>query len=982
MHWSDVLKVLLLVSVAFCVLQPVYAQSLQQEDRKRHASTHYADAKRYLEQKNFRAAEKSARGVLQDCQQLVSCVVEGSVLLGDIYAAQGRTVETEAHYMKALRDFDAAVEEVPHMVLRALVGLETLYDDAFRRGDLLPVYEQMLMVKVQMLGPGHEEVEGLVSTLGEAYFEAQDWVGLEELLSDFKSHPVVDEYAQTLALMYLVNEKDWEAYERVKATHPEQFAEETTEETTNMSDLVLIRQTYDALSDAERAWVVARTGHLRDGGEEVDPDVALRTIATIRTEPEATEAISKYLDAVEALIRKEAAQNEPGGSPSSEKQPAEEEPGALKEPGFPQGLPNAEEILSEMDLPQDDPWTKLMPDMIGIGFAYARVMPVLLNAEGFADRIRKEDQEARTALFDAMRTLTRMNLVRTRVLTLMGQEDILSQLNSMFAFAPLLRKELFRLAAERPEDGELAAELLRMVMNAKGRGLDNDANPYAAANVAEELTAYEADQIEPLIDSLRTLSHEISAISTAGRKPGETVEDFELRLGILYERRQGIVAALRQRRPAPSTEIVDVEQVREALPQQSTLVEFTMIERSVQPGARLDELGGYQYAAFTVGPDEDVRFHVLGDGEEVDNLILEVRRLLSQFAESNLEALSEDDDALPNALRELYDHLVAPLGLENEDLFISPEGLLNLLPIEILLSDEATYVLEHHRIAYLSSGRELLDNGKSLDAGNNAFVVFANPDYDTAATSPRTSFPGGAAEEQLQARSKDQGSVTYDRLEATAETAHLITRLFDANDVSVYMGSRASEAELVRLDAPARVHIATHGFFLSDVPDPKDPYTLPPIQQPPHQGLVDRFESPLLRSGLILAGANSALSGEARGRYDGILTAYEVTGMNLHGTDLVVLSACQTGIGEVRNGDGVQGLRRAFQLAGTQTLVTSMWRVADDATNQLMAEFYGQLRQGVPKGDALREAALALRHSEAYVHPYYWGAFTLSGEPE
>ena len=141
------------------------------------------------------------------------------------------------------------------------------------------------------------------------------------------------------------------------------------------------------------------------------------------------------------------------------------------------------------------------------------------------------------------------------------------------------------------------------------------------------------------------------------------------------------------------------------------------------------------------------------------------------------------------------------------------------------------------------------------------------------------------------------------------------------------------------------------------------------------------FGLPLLRSGLVFAGANRL--GDHTVGEDGILTALEVSGIPLWGTDLVVLNACETGVGETRRGEGVFGLRRAFQLAGARTVVMSLWSVPDEETATLMTSFYRNLDRG--KSRALQDAQLAMindrRKKHGAAHPYYWGAFVSVGEP-
>ena len=137
-----------------------------------------------------------------------------------------------------------------------------------------------------------------------------------------------------------------------------------------------------------------------------------------------------------------------------------------------------------------------------------------------------------------------------------------------------------------------------------------------------------------------------------------------------------------------------------------------------------------------------------------------------------------------------------------------------------------------------------------------------------------------------------------------------------------------------------------------------------------------RVENPLLRSGLALAGANMRRSGED----DGILTALEAAGLNLWGTKLVVLSACDTGVGEVKNGEGVYGLRRALVLAGAETQMMSLWPVSDEGTRDLMIGYYKALQAGQGRGEALRQVQLQMLAHPDRRHPFYWASFIQSGE--
>jgi CHAT domain-containing protein len=185
----------------------------------------------------------------------------------------------------------------------------------------------------------------------------------------------------------------------------------------------------------------------------------------------------------------------------------------------------------------------------------------------------------------------------------------------------------------------------------------------------------------------------------------------------------------------------------------------------------------------------------------------------------------------------------------------------------------------------------------------------------------------------------------------------------------------ATKAALKHVRAPRILHIATHGFFLQNdsriigrATQTKDTRQL--------SKQVTNVENPLLRSGLALAGANQSVSEDD----NGVLTAFEMAHLNLWGTKLVVLSACDTGIGEVKNGEGVYGMRRALVLAGTESQMVSLWPVSDSRTRDLMIGYYQMLLQNQGRGEALRQVQLRMLSSRAHSHPYYWASFIQTGE--
>ena len=305
----------------------------------------------------------------------------------------------------------------------------------------------------------------------------------------------------------------------------------------------------------------------------------------------------------------------------------------------------------------------------------------------------------------------------------------------------------------------------------------------------------------------------------------------------------------------------------------------------------------------------------------------------------------------------------------SRQVLLSPDGMLSLVPFAALKDEHDHFLIEHYTITYLTSGRDLLRN-KSQSESRQGPVIVANPSFTINV--PTSS--GDSSNQTTGQRSADFQS-KFEPLDGTASEAQQLSTVLP-NSI-VFEGADATESSLKKLTGPSVLHIATHGFFLSRqsaTPGPNQPQS---TRVAAYEAGSTIKENPLLRSGLALAGANQLNDGRGD---DGILTALEASGLDLHGTRLVVLSACETGIGEVQNGEGVYGLRRAFVLAGAESELMSLWKVDDDATRDLMIDFYKQLKNGKSRAAALREVQLKLIGIERYQHPYFWAAFILSGD--
>ncbi len=326
-------------------------------------------------------------------------------------------------------------------------------------------------------------------------------------------------------------------------------------------------------------------------------------------------------------------------------------------------------------------------------------------------------------------------------------------------------------------------------------------------------------------------------------------------------------------------------------------------------------------------------------------------------------------------------------------IYYAPSGLLHRLHLgAITLPDTNQVLADCYALVQLGSTRSLAVGTKASQPVVRArtATLFGGLRYDAPtaipakpATDSAQAAPISPAYDVVALRSTlgDRGVNTWNYLAGTEkEVKNVSTSLKKAGySVRSLGGHDGTEAAFKMLGsdgspAPAVLHIATHGFFF---PDPKDTTRR-------REALSDRdpvfktSDNPLLRSGLVLSGANPAWAGGKTpdGQEDGILTAYEISQMNLSGTELVVLSACETGLGDVDDNEGVYGLKRAFKIAGAKYLIMSLWQVPDQQTQELMSAFYrnwlGQKRS-VPAAFAAAQRTMRGRYSD----PFFWAGFVL-----
>jgi CHAT domain-containing protein len=291
---------------------------------------------------------------------------------------------------------------------------------------------------------------------------------------------------------------------------------------------------------------------------------------------------------------------------------------------------------------------------------------------------------------------------------------------------------------------------------------------------------------------------------------------------------------------------------------------------------------------------------------------------------------------------------IDPLLAGKKQVFISPDGVYNQININTLKDKAGAYVLNKYDLVIVGNSKDVLSiKGRTPSTKKEAFLL-GFPDY---------------------------GGPNIPALPATKAELDGISKQLKAGGYTTkqFMERGATEAILKTVKAPSLVHIATHGYFLEDV-DMSEGHAA-------GISLENAQDNPLLRSGLLLAGAATTMSGQANvdltSNDNGVLTAYEAMNLDLTGTDLIILSACETGLGDVKVGEGVYGLQRAFLVAGANALIMSLWKVDDAATQQLMTNFYTNWIKSGNKLAAFKQAQTQLMAK--YKEPYYWGAFVMMG---
>jgi CHAT domain-containing protein/Tfp pilus assembly protein PilF len=426
--------------------------------------------------------------------------------------------------------------------------------------------------------------------------------------------------------------------------------------------------------------------------------------------------------------------------------------------------------------------------------------------------------------------------------------------------------------------------------------------------------------LQILFDDWKNILQEQSALDRSNLKQ-ENPKEYRARYEKLNQLGQEMESQLSNKSVVFRQTVmpVELEKVQKLIPQDAALVHIVRYQPYNSKVDNTKRLTPPRYTAATLRTTGNPHWVDLGTAAEIEKNIQTFRTYLQDGSgTSNLQR--------NKIARTLHAQLIQPLRQhlgDTKHLLLSSDAALNLIPFEALQDENNKYLIEQYTFSYLTSGRDLL-RFPAAPPSRQAPIVFSEIDYQA----------------------------NFSPLATQAETNQIQTIFPNAQ---IIRDRAATKTALQQVQAPQILHLATHGFFK---PAPKD--------------TIANLDNPLTRSGIVLAGADSR-SGV------GILTGLEASALDLYGTQLVVLSACETGLGDISTGEGIYGLRRALVIAGSQSQVLSLWKVGDTATVELMKLFYQNLKAGMGRHEALRDAQLKLLRHPNYQNPYNWAAFIPSG---
>ena len=910
-------------------------------------------------------------------------VAESLNNIAQLYETTGRYAEAEPLYRRSLAILEKALGPEDPDVARCLNNLALLYDATGRYAEAEPLYKRSLAIKEKALGSEHPDVALSLNNLAALYQATGRYAEAEPLYKRSlairekalsSEHPDVAQSLNNLAQLYETNGRYAEAeplYKRSLAILEKALGPEHPDVALIMNNLAVLYQATGRNTEAEPLLERALLIRVKAFGPE-HPDVALimNNLAQLYQAtglyPEAEPLLKRALVIREKALGPEhpdvaLSLNNLAGLYETTSRYAEAEPLykrslAIKEKAF--GPEHPDVALSLNNLAMLSAFINNHPESHKFFL------------RGFS--INDKEREQVFQMLSEKQKIEYMKQNQFRV------QAFISHSSQYMQTAP-----------------DAVAETLNAWLRWKGSVAESQSRYMDAALYSENpdvMTKYE--QLISVRRALAKLQLSKPDKLTPAQYKGQ-IEKLEKQKEALESELSRLSKNFALDRIAGKA---DINKLSEILPKDSVYIDLANIKMY---NFTEKKWGKSRYLAFVLVPGKQstVRLLDIADAEETDG---HIKAYLQEMKRATLYESLPRKEVLEREAKILYGLVMKPLKPYIKDktlIFISPDGNLNLIPFEVLMTAESRYMMEEVTINYIGAGRDIVRFTDTNVAKEQALIM-ADPDYDlglkeeeiVAGELRAVKSARGAVSKDIRrvkltkpkhiGRERDGVAdlegVIFPRLQDTKHEADAIEKILALDKKASpqnYQDKKALEEILFAARSPRMLHLATHGYFLPKEEEPKAEMQL--MGKDNGRMPETKMENPMLRSGIVLAGANTSL---AEGRDDGIVSAEKILGLKLRGTELVVLSACETGVGDVQTGEGVFGLKRAFILSGAKTVVMSLWSVPSKETTELMTEFYRLMSEGKKKSEALRQAKINMMAKKP--NPYYWGAFVMTGKPD
>ena len=934
--------------------------------------------------------------------------------LAVLYQIKGNLVQAEPLFKSALAIREKALGSDHPDVAQSLNNLALLYRDKrdFARAE--PLYQRSLAIWERTFGPDHPDVATSLNNLATLYFLKGEIAKAEPLFKRSLAiweralgpdHPDVATSLNNLAMLYQDKgdfAKTEPLFQRSLAIFEKALSPDHPNLAQNLNNLAALYHDKGDFAQAELLYERSRAIREKAFGPD-HPLVAnsLNNLAVLYQEKGDSAKAEPLFQRSLAIFEKTLGPNHPDVGLNLDNLAdlyRVKGDSAKAEPLFKRSL-----VILEKTLGPDHPLVAASLNKLALLYQArgetAQVEPLLKRALAITEKALGPDHpdvatglnnlagfyQARGETTQVAQYLTRGNDTAERDLMrnlVAGSEH--QKALYLRKTARLTDQSISFNVKDAPQDQAALRAALTVILRRKGRALD------AMTGAIETLRRQQTPETQKLLDDYATLVGQLSVLTLRG--PGaKKPEDHLVNLKELEQRKEQLEVEISAKSAEFKAQVtpITLENVQNQIPVQASLVEYAVYRPF---DAKTRKFGNPHYVAYvlknpkpevqgsgfrvqgiksaslqnsesqnlnpgvkTLNPEpRTLAFADLGEAEAIDQVVIALRQVLKDPSKKITTEVQPRSQVLYKLVVKPIEALVG----KTSHLLISPDGALNLIPFSVLVDEQGQYLVEKYTLTYLTSGRDLLRLNVKL-APEEPPLVLADPEY-AFGTGP---IVAGHALKPLVS------------LPATAKEGQTIQKL--VGDARLVVKTEATEKAIKAVHRPSLLHVATHGYFLTDTP-PETP--LDPTRNLPDTPAINtdqlRIENPLLRSWLFFAGANRGGNDDN----DGIMTALEASQLNLWGTKLVTLSACETGVGEAKTGDGVYGLRRALVLAGSEAQLMSLWSVSDQATRKLMVDYYTRLKAGEGRSAALRNVQLEMLKDPRRQHPFYWASFIQSGE--